>query len=35
LQSILMKLTEKHGELSDLEQSEDELLILQKRLGHM
>ena len=32
LQSILMKLTEKHGELSDLEQSEDELLILQKRL---
>ena len=30
-----MKLAEKHGELSDLEQSEDELLILQKCLGHM
>ena len=30
-----MKLTEKHGRLLDLEQSEDELLILQRRLGHV
>ena len=35
LESTLMNSMEKPGESSDLEQSEDELLILQKRLEHM
>ena len=35
LQSILMKSAEKPGELSGLERSEDELLILRKHLVHM